>query len=171
MLSVTKIIDLLNKPAIVGWANKIGLKGISLDDYRMKLSKEGIKNHNDIENYLLNGVDFPKKEALIRSISGFNVLGVEKTVSNGFLIGRVDLILSKNNETYIVDFKRGNSIYLNTKLQLSAYKHMINADKICYLNTHDFVLKVIDIDTNKYYDIVKRLYQVQELLDNLNERL
>ena len=58
MVSVSKLIEVLNKPALLHWSNKIGLQGISLKDYRKKSTSKGTSKHNQIENYLLNGVIF-----------------------------------------------------------------------------------------------------------------
>lgn len=171
MIAVTKLIDILNKPALVYWANKIGLQGVRLSDYYKRTQNDGNKKHNDVELYFTDGVEFDGVEKLRNNLKGYEVIGVEKSVTNDFLNGRIDLILKKNGLTYVVDFKRNKSIYLNTKLQLSTYKHMINADKICYINFEDYKLIEIDIDTNKYYEIIKRLYQVYILLNNLNEKL
>ncbi len=170
-ISVTKVIDLLDKPALVGWANKLGLKGKSLKDYYKEVTEEGNDKHYEIENYLKHGILFDGYEKLNESLIGFEVIAVEHRVENEFLIGRIDLVLKKDNELYVCDFKRNKSIYLKTKLQLSAYKNLLNANKICYINSKDFKIIEINIDTNKYYEIVKRLYQINTLMINLNERL
>jgi hypothetical protein len=171
MIPVTKIIDLLDKPALVSWSNKLGLKGISLKEYYLNVTSEGNEKHNEIENYFKYGEIFKGYELLEKNIQGYEVIGVEKTVTNDFLIGRIDLILEKNGLIYVCDFKRNKSIYLKTKLQLSTYKEMINADKICFINSKNFELKEIDIDSSKYYTIVKRLYQIYKILFDLNEKL
>ena len=54
MVAITKLIDLLDKPALVGWANKLGLKGLSLNEYSCRVKSEGTNKHNDIELYLKN---------------------------------------------------------------------------------------------------------------------
>lgn len=173
MIAVTKLIDLLDKPALVGWANNLGLKGINIKDYYKQTQKEGNSKHNEIELYLKNGIKFKGYELLEHSLLNYEVIGVEEVCENIFLTGRIDLILKnkKNNQIYVCDFKRNKNIYLKTKLQLSCYKHMIEADKICYINTDNYEIVEINIDTNKYYEIIKRLFQVNELLNELNEKL
>lgn len=172
-ISVTKLIDLLDKPALVGWANKLGLKGINLKDYYKQTQEEGNNNHNEVELFLKEGKRFKGCELLEYSLKDFEVVAVEENCSNDFIVGRIDLILKnkKNNLIYVCDFKRNKSIYLKTKLQLSCYKHIIEADKIAYINTDNFNLIEIQIDTNKYFEIVKRLYQIHLLLFDLKERL
>lgn len=171
MIAVTKLIDLLDKPGLLYWSNRLGLNGINLKDYYIKTSTEGGNKHNDIEQYLKYGKKFNGSEKLDLVLKDFNVVGVESQKDNGYLTGRIDLILEKKGLTYIVDFKRNKNIYLKTKLQLSCYKHMINADKVCYINYDDFNLIELDIDTKKYYEIIKRLYQIHLLLNELNEKL
>jgi len=171
MIAVTKLIDMLNKPSLLYWSNKIGLKGISLSDYYKETQQEGNKSHNDIENFIKNGVKFNGCEKLELALKPYKVVGVELEISNDFLVGRIDLVLMKDGLVYVCDFKRNKNIYLNTKIQLSTYKHMYGADKICYINSDDLEIKELEIQSEKYYEIIKRLYQVNELLNNLNERL
>lgn len=171
MVSVTKLIDLLDKPALLGWANKLGLKGVSLNDYSKNVKLDGTNKHNDIEEYLKNGVYFDGCEKLEYNLSEYEVLGIEETIDNGKIIGRIDIVLKKNGLIYVCDFKRNKRIYLKTKLQLSTYKEMLNADKICFINTESFEVEEIKIDTSKYYEIVKRLYQIYILINDLKERI
>lgn len=170
-ISVSKIIDLLDKPALVGWANKLGLNGKSLKEYYKEVTNEGNEKHYEIEEYFKYGIEFKGCEILKEKIKEYEVIAIEHTVTNDFLIGRIDLILKKDNLIYVCDFKRNKSIYLKTKLQLSAYKEMFNADKVCFINSKTFDIEEINIDTSKYYEIVKRLYQIYKILFELNERL
>ena len=171
MISITKLIDILNKPALLYWANKVGLNGESLNDYYGRTSKRGISKHKEIEEYLLNKVLFKEADLLNKCLDGYSVKHVEYNVSNTYITGRVDLILSNNNESIIVDFKSNNKVYLQQKLQLSAYKELYGANKIAIINTNKWKLEFLDIDTEKYYEMVKRLYQIHELLILLNEKL
>jgi len=171
MVAITKLIDLLDKPALLGWANKLGLKGISLDEYTNSVKLEGTNKHNDIEEYLKNGTYFDGCEKLKYNLSEYEILGIEESINNGKIIGRIDIVLKKNGLIYVCDFKRNKRIYLKTKLQLSTYKEMLNADKICFINTETFEIEEIKIDTIKYYEIVKRLYQIYLLINELKERI
>lgn len=171
MIAVTKIIDLLDKPALVYWANKIGLSGININDYYLQTQNEGNISHSEIENYFKHGTRFDGCDILENSLKGFEVIGIEEPINNGFLVGRIDIILKKGNTIFVGDFKRNKRVYLKTKLQLSTYKHMLGADKIFFINTENYQLEEIKIDTSKYYEIVKRLYQINELLNELKEKL
>jgi len=171
MVAVTKLIALLDKPALLKWANKVGLQGIDLSDYQKKSKSDGTSNHNKLERYFKHGEPFSGVELLEKELAGFKVIGCETEVNNGFICGRVDLILEKNNVLYICDFKSSKGIYLGTKLQLSAYKHLYQAHKICYINLDTYKLVEINIPTEHYFTVIKRLYQINELLNTLNERL
>lgn len=171
MVAVTKLIELLDKPALVKWANKIGLEGINIKDYRSDSTKKGIATHNDIEKYLKEGVLFEGYEDFDRLLEGYEILGLETEVKNNNLKGRIDLILKKDGLIYVIDFKTSKYVYLSTKLQLSTYKHMYGADKIGVISFYDMKINLLEIETKKYYDIIKRLYQIHELIKELKERL
>lgn len=173
MISVTKIIDILNKPALLHWANKIGLDGINLKDYQYNSKNKGNVSHKVLEDYFKKGVKFNGCEVLENELKDYEFLGCEVDTNNGFILGRIDLIMrhKKNNEIWVFDFKSNKNIYLNTKLQLSAYKHIYGADKIGFINTEELKIVEINIDTNKYFEIIKRLYQVKTILIDLKERL
>lgn len=171
MISVTNLIDILNKPFLVQWANNLGIKGIKLKDYYKETQKEGNENHNNVENYIKYGNEFPECEKLSKSLEGYEVIGTEIDITNGCINGRIDLVLQKDGFKYIVDFKRNKSIYLSTKLQLSTYKHIYGADYIAYINSGDLQIKIIEIDTEKYFNIIKKLYQIHLTLKEINERL
>jgi len=119
MIAVTKLINLLDKPFLKYWANKIGLEGINIRNYESTVKKDGNNRHKDIENYIKNGIPFDGCDIFDESIKDYNIIGSEIEITNGKIIGRIDLALSKHNEIYIVDFKRNKNIYLSSKLQLS----------------------------------------------------
>jgi ATP-dependent exoDNAse (exonuclease V) beta subunit len=171
MIPVTRLIALLDKPALLKWANRIGLQGIDLERYQSESKSKGNTAHNEVERYFKHGELFSGVEKLQASLIGFKVIGCEVNINNGFICGRIDLVLHKNNELYICDFKSSKCIYLSTKLQLATYKHLYKGHKICYINLDTYELVEIKIQTAPYFEVVKRLYQIHELLTNLNERL
>lgn len=171
MIAVTKLIDILNKPFLLQWANNLGLQGIILKNYKNKVQNEGNDNHLKIEQYLKNGILFEGYEKLAKSLEGYEVLGTEIDVSNGCINGRLDLALKKDGLIYVLDLKRNKSIYLSTKLQLSAYKYLYGANKVGFINTEELQIEILNIDTEKYFNIIKKLYQIHLTLTELNERL
>jgi len=173
MASITHLLKLLNKPALLTWANKIGLNGVSLKEYRNKLTNEGTNKHKLVENYLLHGEIFPFYELLDEALNGYDIVGVEQDFDNGDLSGRIDLIIKNryDDTITIVDFKSSSKVYLEQKLQLSAYKEMYGADNIAVISFKDWKLKFIDIDTKKYFNIVLYLNDINKTLAELNESL
>jgi len=171
MIAVTKLTSMLHKEGLLYWANKIGLEGISLNDYRKKSTKDGINKHQQVQDFLLHNKPFDESENLISCIEDYEVLDVEKEFNNGFIVGRVDLILWKDNKKFVIDFKSSNDIYLEQKMQISTYKEILSCDAVGIINFNTWELKILDIDTLKYYNIVRRLYSVYELLKQLNEKI
>lgn len=162
---------MLNKPGLINWANRIGLGGTSLKEFKKKSTDKGTSKHKEIEMFLSKGVEFSDSNKLKELIKEFDVIGVEKYVSNGFIHGYCDLILKKEKDVIIVDFKPKHEIYLSEKLQLSTYKEIFKANKIAIINYSNWSFNYININTLKYYEIIKRLYQIKKLLKSLNERL
>jgi len=171
MESVTSLLQILNKPALLNWANKIGLQGTSLREYRSKLQSDGTNTHKQIENYLKTKQPFEYSDKLDLILTDFEVIGIEKDINNGYICGRIDLIISKNNKTFICDFKSSDNIYLEQKIQLSTYKEMYGADYIAIINFTDWKLNILDIKTDEYYKIIKHLYSIKQLADKLNETI
>ena len=102
-------------------------------------------------------------------MSGYKIIAVEESFNNGFITCKADLILEKNDKIIIIDFKSSKKVYLEHKIQLSTYKEIFGADEIAVINFIDWTLNYIKIDTRKYYEIAKRLYQISTLLTDLNE--
>lgn len=171
MIAVTKLVDLLDKPFLVYWANKIGLEGTSLKEYRLNSQNKGTNKHKEIELYFKEKKHFTESHNLEKLLKGFNIIGSEFYLNNGFIHGVADLVCETDGVKIVIDFKSTDTIYLSQKLQLSTYKEILNADKIAIINFKTWELKYIDIDTKYYFEIIKRLYQVNELLNKLNERL
>lgn len=68
--SVTKLIELLDKPALLRWANKIGLEGTHIDAYRAKEKESGLTIHEQVENFTKFGI-FPDDESLALKMKQF----------------------------------------------------------------------------------------------------
>ena len=136
--SVTTILNVLAKPALIHWAWDLGTKGI---DYRKDRDKKadigtGIHNHilahhkgeepdlseytateiDQIENGFLKYLDWEKEHPI-------EVIEVEKPmVSEIFRFGGTpDLIAKSNGSVILVDYKSGKAIYDEMAYQLAAY--------------------------------------------------
>jgi hypothetical protein len=168
--TVTQIIGLLDKPALLNWANKQGLKGIDISLERKKWLNDGTSNHSQIENYLKNKTPFLNSENQQRFeqfISNYEVLEIEKKVECEWFVGRFDIKLRDKRGIYICDFKNNQSnIYFENKLQFTAYKMCENSDYIAIISTMDFNFIPIYIQDYKPYETIlkclSKIYQLKQ---------
>jgi len=158
---VTELLNLLNKPALMNWANKIGLKGISLAKYRKEAMGRGSSLHKQIERYIKKQKDFEDFEIqkqFVRFMRNKEILSIEQYVENELFIGKYDIELKFNKKTYLCDWKSSNGVYLENILQLVAYRMVKNVDRIAIITIPEFIFEPIFIkDYNPYEQIIKSL--------------
>jgi hypothetical protein len=155
--SVSNLISILDKPALLKWANKIGLEGIHIDDYQKQSKSDGISHHNQIENFVKYNIEFEDKNLGLRwshFVKDKEIIAIEQKIESDFFIGRLDCVLKYKDQMYICDFKstKYDKIFFEQKLQLVAYK-------ICYPNYKIAIVKLpyleffeVDIDSDfEYY--------------------
>lgn len=150
--SVSKLLDLMNKPALLYWANNLGLEGMSLKKYRARRLSLGTSLHKQVESFLKDGL-IPNNELLrekfITFFNDIEVLGVEEKVENDYFQGRYDVKLVKDGKTYICDFKsKFKKPYLEQYLQLTAYRMIENVDNIAIISLPDF--RFVDLTLEDY---------------------
>lgn len=161
---VTQLISLLDKPALLKWANKIGLQGIKIDEYRKNATSKGINLHKEIEDFIKIGKPFT--DPAIQN--DWNIFTLdkeieysEKNIETEWYRGRIDIKLIYNGYKFICDFKSQTGVYFENKLQLTAYRMADNPDsltKIAVIEIPKFKLNIIDIqDFKPYEDIIKAL--------------
>jgi hypothetical protein len=174
--TVSQLIDLLNKPALLNWANKIGLQGIGLDEYRNKSKKDGISLHTQIENFIKDGKTFENKEMQInfeRYFADKKIISYEKSVETDYFKGRYDILIEYNSKKYICDFKSNQKMaYFENKLQLVAYRMAEPCDNVGIISIPDFkFIPTNIIDFNKYEEILKSLsiiYNIKKTIEHGN---
>lgn len=171
MIAITKLIQLLHKEGLLKWANKIGLEGVRLEDYRKQSSAKGSDLHQQVQDYLLLKKPFEHSDKLEKCLEGFEIVSVEENFNNGFISCRTDLQIKNETTKVVVDFKSNRGIYLDQKLQLSTYKEILKYDKIAIINFDKWELQYLEIDTEKYFDIIRYLYKIHTELSALNERV
>jgi len=102
-----------------------------------KAAKSGTDIHKMIENLLdgneVEGIeDEPKLKAFVKFCKDidFKPLETELTVYDKELgvAGTADAIVEVDDEKWLIDWKTGKGVYLSAKIQISAYKHMIDQD-------------------------------------------
>lgn len=169
--SVTELLKILNKPKLMYWANKLGLKGQSLSDYSKIKKMRGSEHHMDVELYLKNGEirDESSSRLMIEFFNNFNVLKVEEKIECEYFQGRVDLLLEKDNVKYVVDMKTNfKKPYLDHYLQLNAYKMCIDSDEIAILSIPDFTMTYLsNSNEDKYVDLLKQLSNIYKTLKTI----
>jgi len=139
---VTTVLNVLNKPALVPWANNLGLEGISVKQYVDKLASIGTLAHyliecdlrevepdttgysaeemNLAENCLISYWEWKKTN------NPEPILTEAKMVSEEYKFGgTIDLYCKINGELWLVDFKTGKAIYSEMITQLSAYRWLL----------------------------------------------
>ena len=130
--SVTELIKLLDKPALLNWANKIGLEGIGLDEYRKKVMKDGTSIHKQIEMYVKDKTPFENNLHQLgfdNYFSNKKIVSIESNIETEWFKGRQDIRIEYKGKEYICDFKSNQKyIYFENKLQLVAYRMAENCD-------------------------------------------
>lgn len=166
--TVSELLDILNKPALMKWANKIGLQGISLDEYRSKSAKAGTSLHKQIEDYILNGNPF-EDDSIHMNFEKFQLdkvfKEIECNIETEYFRGRLDAKIIYKDELYLCDFKSNDSIYLEQKLQLTAYRMSDRSCKIAIVKIPEFIFKPVVInDFKPYEEILINLSTIYSLL-------
>ena len=142
--SVTQILGVVAKPALVPWANNLGLQGIKYHEVTKRQTSIGSITHYFISQEIKNESRDPSLlsdytlEELTQAEKYFQTFlkwkqscnEIEFLHSELALIsylgygGTIDAIIRENNRTYIVDFKTSPNIYPEHKAQVAAYVHL-----------------------------------------------
>lgn len=142
--SVTTVTDRFkDSTGLIIWAHGQGMEGIPLNEARDNAGAEGTMTHQWIEDHIhgrpLTTFDFSDPDELARALRAFDgwqkwaaavdlrMLETEVPLVSEELklggtpdgVGYVDGVLS------IVDWKSGNAIYLETIVQIAAYREML----------------------------------------------
>jgi len=143
---VTTILGVLNKPALVKWANNLGLKGIDSSKYVDDKADIGTLAHQMIADYL-RGMDTDTSEYSAGQISQAenSVLSFyewEKThplkpiliekplVSEEYRFGgTIDCLAELDGKPMLIDFKTGKGIYDEMLAQVAAYYHLLKENE------------------------------------------
>ena len=140
---------LLDKPALVYWANKIGLEGVSISEHRKQSAAKGTSIHDQIKRRFATGQQLDDADSDTRMtefLSGFKVEASEEVVETDLFIGRLDCRLSDRRGMFIVDFKSSESIYIEQVLQLAAYRMAFPLAQLAVVEIPSFKLKHLKID-------------------------
>jgi hypothetical protein len=139
---VTTVLQVLNKPALVKWANNLGLQGIDCNKFRDKMADIGTLAHlvvldyfkgeqSDYSEYSKDDID-KAENCLISFYSWVKENNVEPLAVETQIIselyrygGTIDLYCLLNGIPTLVDFKTGKAIYEEMFIQVAAYRQLL----------------------------------------------
>lgn len=138
--SVTTILGVINKPALIPWANRLGLEGIDSTKYVDGTARIGTLAHQMIQEHL-GGDSWDRNDWTPDEISSaenavisfynwegeigtpIKTLAIEmQMVSETYKFGgTLDWLAEIDNKTWLIDLKTSKSVYPEHIYQLSAY--------------------------------------------------
>jgi hypothetical protein len=140
---ITTILGLLNKPALLQWANNLGLKNIELRAYVDDKADIGTLAHamitDKLEGKVTNTSDYSKNQIDLAENSVLSFWSWEKEhhieevvfcerpmVSEMYRFGgTLDIYAKINGKHEIIDLKTGKGIYSEASWQCSALKNLL----------------------------------------------
>lgn len=162
--SVTELLQILDKPALIGWANQQGLKGIDISKAKTKWLNAGADIHTQIEMFVLHGTPFNEKEDQLKCekfLSKYEIIEMEKKIETDYFQGRFDVKFKckKTGKIYLGDFKRRcKKVYLEHRLQLAAYSMAEQCDGLMIIGVPEFKEYDLKIENlTPYHEILKAL--------------
>ena len=138
----TTITGVMDKPALVSWANKIGLQGIQVREYVDELAAVGtlahymvecdlLKKQPDLSDYTPNQIDLAEN-ALIkyyewRKHMSLEVIGCEmELVSEAYQYGGTcDLYCKLDGIPTLIDIKTSKGVYSEHFTQVVGYRQLL----------------------------------------------
>lgn len=194
----TTVTGLLNKPALVKWANNLGLQGIDSTKYVDKAARVGTLIHSLVEAHITKTeadlTDYTQLEIEMANVGFYKYLDWEKQhtvepifnekkfVSEKFKYGgTLDFYCKVDGKKTLIDFKSGKGIFNEHFLQVSSYANLLTengykVEQIMILNIgrnedEPFDHKEIKKPTiTKYFKMFKALLQVYYIKKDLEWR-
>lgn len=167
--SITELLDILAKPALIGWANKLGLKGIEVNGYMKGKRNRGTSMHSQIEHACFD--EEKDAERYMDFMHDKQVIFTEQNIETDWFVGRYDAMMLISGEKYVVDYKKGykGKIYLENKLQLIAYTMAVPA-KMAVIGVPLFTVHEFEpADRKPYEEIIKRLSEIYQFKQEISK--
>lgn len=140
---VTTIVGLLNKPALITWANKLGLEGIDANKYVDKAANIGTCAHYlvqchlsgeepDLSNFTPQEVTAAKNslQKYFEWEKQFEIIPLlleTPLVSEQYQFGgTIDCYAKLNGKPWLIDFKTGRALYDEMFIQVAAYNTLLH---------------------------------------------
>ena len=160
--SVTQLLDLLAKPALIAWANKQGLLGVDIAALRKQAKRDGASLHEQIETGRFE--DAAHAAAFAHFMRDKELIDQEQNIETEWFVGRYDARLKWRGETWLVDYKKAArpTVYFEHRLQLAAYALGAKADRfgIVAVPGFDMAEAVMSGGLEKYQEIVIALAEI-----------
>jgi len=139
---VTTITGVLNKPALIKWANNLGLQGVDSTKYVDTLADIGTLAHNlvecdligaepDISEYSSKEIDLAENSLLSyfewKKDKEIEIIFVEKSLVSEIYQygGTCDVYAKINGVKTLLDLKTSKAIYPEMTTQVSAYRQLL----------------------------------------------
>jgi len=167
--SVTELIGQLDKPALLNWANRIGLEGKSLIEARRQSMAHGTSLHKQLERWLINGTQISDESFSANAKSFFvdkNIVACERVIEHDKFSGRLDIKYETEDGTaWICDFKTNQTrLYRENLLQLAAYRMAEKCDRVAVISIPEMRIIEADIpDFSPYEEIILHLAEIYRL--------
>lgn len=170
--SISELLSLLSKPALIGWANKQGLLGVDINKASKKWLNAGTSIHAQINRFIENNEPFENEENQVRFLrfaENKELLCSEKEIETEWFIGRYDLKMKWNDKIYLCDFKSNKrKIRLENRLQLVGYSMAEPCDSFAIISVPDFTILNFKIENRQpYEDMLKALSTIYTLKNQI----
>lgn len=193
--SVTTILGVLNKPALLDWAWKLGVQGLDYKTVRDNAADIGTLAHGMVMAHL-TGTEFDKSEYSPADVTQaenclikywdwekghkIEVIEVEKPmVSEIYKFGgTIDCLAKVDGDLVLIDHKTGKAIYSEMFYQLAAYRqllsetgHNITSARILRIgrdDTEGFEERQM-IDLDRHFELFKHCLEIYRLQAELRK--
>lgn len=169
--SVTELLDLLAKPALISWANKQGLAGIDVAAARKQAKTEGLSLHEQIERKTFD--DPLHQYNFERFMADKELLDQEVQIETEWFVGRYDARVRWRDQIWMIDYKKASrpTVYFEHRLQLAAYGMGAAADRfgIVAVPGFDMAEAVMRGGRGKHEELVVTLAKAWALRKELGE--
>lgn len=195
----TKIVGLMDKPFLVPWANRLGLKGIDSTLYTANAARKGTLVHEILESHVMQEgiiLDSYSEEEITEAVTHLDLFKawkrdheIESIFSEvGFVseeykfCGIVDWYAKIDGKYTAVDFKTSKSISHEHLLQLSSYVPLLRennyqVDQIMIINAgknpeDEFLTQILSAEeTEPYFEIFKNLLNIYYIRKEIGWKL
>lgn len=173
--SISELLALLDKPALLGWANKIGLEGKTLSQARSENRARGSGMHRQLEGLLAGKdveIDPTLKKSALDFFAGKEILATEKPIEHDLFVGRLDVKFKREDGSICIsDFKTNqSSVYLENRLQLAAYRMAEGCDCVSIISIPSMnEIELNEVHLDSLQEMIFHLAQIYRLKKSVEQ--